>query len=378
MTSVWTKDHISTITEQPYTAVPVITADNVKPLAEGLVFWDMWPVQLSDGSIAQINDGALWMLLSAPDRGDPALRHFEAKVRLMHYAGGVWRDLGPALPEMMVSYEREWAGTALLQGDVVTLFFTAAGRADIPGGYQQQLFETHGRLQDDGRITDWTFPVISVENDGAHYPVADQQSGEPGKITAFRDPAYFCDPADGQEYLIFSASVVGSASAYRGAMGIARKTASSKWELLPALIHADGVNNELERAHVVAHEGRYYAFWSTQASTFNPDGPIGPTGLYGMVANSLFGQYEPLNETGLVLANPKEEPSQTYSWHVTKELLVSSFIDHWGLKGRSLTGNPSLVADSFGGTAAPFLRIALTGNQSQLAVTCDNDKLAHG
>jgi levansucrase len=129
----------------------------------------------------------------------------------------------------------------------------------------------------------------------------------------------------------------------------------------------------MERAHMIFKDGRYYLFWVTQASTFNPEGPIGPTGLYGMVADSLFGDYQPLNGTGLVLANPKEEPSQTYSWHVTKELLVSSFVDHWGLAGRSLADNPELVAKSFGGTPAPFLKIVLDDNR---AILCD--RRAHG
>ena len=81
-----------------------------------------------------------------------------------------------------------------------------------------------------------------------------------------------------------------------------------------------------------------------------------------MVSDQLFGDYEPLNGSGLVLANPREEPLQTYSWHVTKELLVSSFVDHWGLKGRSIANNPELAAESFGGTPAPFIKLVLDGN----------------
>lgn len=306
------------------------------------------------------------MALAAPDRSDPGLRHFEARIRLLHLQGEQWRDLGWALPDTDYAFEREWAGTALLKGQTVSLFFTAAGRADHPGGYQQRLFEAHGTLQPDGHIADWSDLSESVSNSGDYYELADQQEGEPGKITAFRDPAYFCDPADGQEYLLFTASLAGSPSKYNGAVGIARRSGDDGWELLPPLLHADGVNNELERAHMVARDGRYYLFWVTQAGTFDPAGPVGPTGLYGMVSNQLFGDYEPINGSGLILANPREEPSQTYSWHVTKELLVSSFVDHWGLKGRSLADNPELAAASFGGTPAPFVRLALDGNRASL------------
>jgi levansucrase len=51
---------------------------------------------------------------------------------------------------------------------------------------------------------------------------------------------------------------------------------------------------------------------------------------------------------------------------VTKELLVSSFVDHWGLKGRSLANDPQLAAESFGGTPAPFVRLVLDDNRASL------------
>lgn len=366
MTSAWTHKHVLRIAEQDFDTVDVITGHHAAPLLPGIVLWDMWPVQTTDGRIAKIAGGSLWMALAAPDRSNPALRHFEARIRLLHLQEERWRDLGWALPNTDYAFEREWAGTALLKDGIVSLFFTAAGVAANPGGYQQRLFETHGTLQADGQISDWGPLRESVANNGVHYHVADQQEGEPGKIKAFRDPAYFCDPADGKEYLLFTGSLAGATSNYNGAIGIARRSANGGWELLPPLLHADGVNNELERAHMLSKDGRYYVFWVTQAATFNPAGPIGPTGLYGMVSDSLFGDYEPLNGSGLILANPPEEPTQTYSWHVTAELLVSSFVDHWGLKGRSLANNPRLAAESFGGTPAPFVKLLLEGNRAGL------------
>lgn len=371
MTSAWTDDHIAGIANQDYSVVPIITADQSKSIIENIMLWDMWPVQLCDGTIANIAGGSLWMALSATDHGDPARRHFEAKIRLLHLVGNQWTDLGPALPDQMSSYEREWAGTALLKDDRVTLFFTAAGNVDAPRGYQQRLFETSGTLQSNGRITHWSTPIESVVHSGDDYEFANQQDGQPGKIIAFRDPAYFCDPADGHEYLLFSASLAQSKSDYNGAIGIAKRDDSGAWQLLPPLVHADGVNNEMERAHIIVKDGLYYLFWVTQSTTFNPRGGAGPTGLYGMVANSLFGQYRPLNGTGLVIANPPEEPMQCYSWNVTAELLVSSFIDHWGLKGRKLEGNDALIASSFAGTPAPFLYLSLDDDKAMLCDAID-------
>lgn len=366
LTSAWTHEHVARIAEQDYATAHLVSRGHSRRLLPETILWDMWPIQLPDGSVAVINEGSVWMALAAPDRSNPGLRHFEARIRLLHLKNDQWRDLGWALPHTDYPFEREWAGTALLKDGIVSLFFTAAGCAGNPGGYQQRLFETQGVLSTDGHIANWSPLKESVCNNGEFYEVADQQEGEPGKIKAFRDPAFFCDPADGREYLLFTASMAGAKSDYNGAVGIARRSGEHNWGLLPPLLHAEGVNNELERAHMVFNDGRYYLFWVTQASTFDPNGTAGPTGLYGMVSDQLFGDYEPLNQSGLVLANPPEEPMQTYSWHVTRELLVSSFVDHWGLKGRSLANNPELAAESFGGTPAPFIKLVLDGNLASM------------
>ena len=88
-----------------------------------------------------------------------------------------------------------------------------------------------------------------------------------------------------------------------------------------------------------------------------------------MVADSLFGEYRPLNGSGLVLANPDAEPSQTYSWSVTADLVVSSFVDFWGLDGRPIPADPAQAASRFGGVPAPLLRLQIEGDQCRLAET---------
>ncbi|OYV65938.1 MAG: hypothetical protein B7X09_04355 [Acidiphilium sp. 21-66-27] len=139
-----------------------------------------------------------------------------------------------------------------------------------------------------------------------------------------------------------------------------------RWTLLDPLITADGVCNELERPHAVSYRGQYYVFWSTQATVFEQGGPVGPTGLYGMVAPSLFGPYRPINGSGLVLANPPSEPTQAYSWWVMGDLSVTSFVDYWGLRGRMPATNPELARSQFGGVPAPFLQLRLDGDRAWL------------
>lgn len=254
----------------------------------------------------------------------------------------------------------------MVDDELLHLYFTGAGVPTSPNGYQQRLFEAHAPLSDKDLPSNWSRPQLLIDGISADYMAADAHSGEPGKIKAFRDPAYFRDPADGAEYLTFTASLAGSASDYNGAVGLAGRDAGG-WKLLSPLIHADGVNNELERAHLVFHKGRYYVFWVTQRQTFAPGLHHAPTGLYGMVADTLYGEYRPLNRSGLVLANPDEEPFQTYSWFVSAGLQVSSFVDLWALSGKTAPTAASDAAHHFGGVPAPLLQLVVDGDHCTLA-----------
>lgn len=352
MTTAWSAADIRRIDLSGTARVPIIERPDRSGLARDRLYWDMWPVQQAGGRKARIAGRELWMALTAPDRGDAALRHFEARIHWLERREGEWHDLGPVLPEFAVPYEREWAGSALADERGVTLYLTGAGTAARPGGYQQHLFESQATFGPDGMPQDWTQPRPSLAQPGRWYMPADAHEGAAGQIKAMRDPAHFRDPADGAEHLIFTASLAGSDSAFNGAVGIARRD-GDQWHPLPPLVHADRVNNELERAHVVFHAGRYYLFWVTQRATFAPELRHAPTGLYGMVADALRGEYRPLNGSGLVLANPDAAPSQGYSWFVSAELEVSSFVDEPGSR--------------FGGVPAPLLRLEIDGDRCTLA-----------
>ena len=72
-----------------------------------------------------------------------------------------------------------------------------------------------------------------------------------------------------------------------------------------------------------------------------------------MVAETMEGPWQPLNGSGLVLANPADRPQQTYSWFVDASLTVCSFVD--------------LLPDgAFGGVPAPLLRLELDGAHAQV------------
>lgn len=355
MTSAWDAAAVARLAGSPLPELPVIGA--APGIGDGLDLWDFWPVQFADGSVAPIAGGQLWFALSAAAAGEPVERHGRARLRLLRRDASGWRDFGNALPDGFSPGSREWSGSAVVDPDLrtLTLYFTAAGRrGEAALTYEQRLFETRGRLDPDGRIDAWTPPVESVASDGVDYVVADQTEGAVGTIKAFRDPGFFRDPADGTEHLLFAASLARSTSAFNGAVGVASRTRAG-WHLQPPLIHADGLNNELERPHIVVADGLYYLFWSTQASVFAP-GIVAPTGLYGMVADRFRGPWRPLNGSGLVAANPVSAPAQAYSWLVLPDLRVTSFIDQ-----------PSPGRPGFGGRPAPEFGLRLKGDHASLA-----------
>ena len=345
--------------------LPPITAGDVTPILPGIDLWDCWPLAHEDGRNVVIDGRTLWFFLSAPVLPDPLDRHAIARIRLLSHGADGWRDLGHALPDGLNPGTREWAGSAVLADDgmTVTLFYTVAGRRDGPSSFEQRLFAAEGRLAGPG-IADWQAPREIIVADGVRYLLDRQEVADPvpGTIKAFRDPAWFRDPVTGQAHIVFTASAAWSDDPHNGVIGIAT-CEGDRWVPGDPLIAAIGVNNELERACLVHRAGRYYLFWSTQRHTFGPHAVAGPNGLYGMVADTLAGPWRPINGNGLVVANPLDEPTQSYSWWITGEDEVWSFIDYWGMAGRTLADHPELVRSQFGGTPAPVFRLRYDGDR---------------
>lgn len=373
-TSIWSPRHVAAIAHN-LPQSPVITADDVKLFLPDFDLWDVWPLQLESGAIAEIAGGQLWMILSAPRLADPALRHDVARTRLLHKSPQGWRDCGLLFPDGLNPGSREWSGSARYDPATrrVIAYFTAAGRAgEAASTYEQRLFQTTGQLDltaDGPRIVSWQGARELVQNDGTFYHDMSKDAGTPGNIRGFRDPYWLRDPSDGKAYLLFTGSLARSSSKYSGVIGLAVSRdadGDAGFELLPPIISADGLANELERPHLLILDGSYYVFWSSQQSIFAPTGPAVPTGLYGMVAPALKGPYRPLNGTGLVLCNPVSEPKQAYCWQVLPNLEVISFVDHWGLGGRDPATDMVLNRAQFGGTIAPIVKLSITGDTTRV------------
>ncbi len=377
--SLWLREHIAAIAIDSNNAAPVLHSSQVSPAIAGLDLWDIWPIQNEDGSVADIAGGSLWMILSAPRSDDPDMRHSVARIRLLQRIGTEWVDCGEVFPDGCTPGSREWSGSAFIapNSSVVHCYFTAAGRrGDSSNDFEQRLFHSRGELSllaEQPRIANWSKPALVVENDGTYYVDLTKDQGQPGLIRGFRDPFWFCDPADGRSYILFTGSVDDAATKYSGVVGIAASNGGGAFEgfdLLPPLISAVGVANELERPHLMVRDGLYYLFWSSQSSIFAPDAPKAPSGLYGMVADRLLGTYRPLNGTGLVVANPPAEPYQAYCWQVTEaqdgKLEIVSFVDYWDLGGKPKPIAAQEKRKHFGGTIAPSVFLEIEGDQTKL------------
>ncbi len=374
--SIWMADDLAKIADAPIPETEVIGRAGVVPILPGFMLWDIWPIQSDNGALAHVAGGTLWVILSAARSDDPNTRHDVARLRLFHRTGDTWLDCGLLLPDGFSPGSREWSGSTRLDSETgrVTLWFTAAGRREGGTQFEQRLFVATGQINVENglpKVTQWSNLEEALPNDGSLYADTAIAPSIPGRIKGFRDPFWFRDPSDGSGYLLFTGSQAthASTSDYDGVIGIARAGDADGYGAfapLSPIIDASGVSNELELPHVIMQDGLYYLFWCTQRGVFAPDVLAGPTGLYGMVAPSLFGPYEPLNGTGLVLANPAVEPLQAYGWRVLPSLDVISFVDMWGLQGRDPASHPDLMASQFGGTIAPMSKIELNGNQARI------------
>lgn len=367
----WLPQHVAAIGAQVHHPAPVFARTAVPDILPDHDVWDHWPILGEDGSLAEVAGGLLVIALTAEKAPDPEERHQVAQMRLFHLAGSKWRDLGPLLPPAFSPGTREWAGSATLSvtGDRLRLFFTAAGQpGDVAPSFTQRLFESEVDVQlnaPEPALSDWLPSRESVAADGVIYQTDMVGGGAVGTIKAFRDPFFFSAP-DGHEYLLFTASDPKVASAWNGLIGLARRNATG-WQLLAPLVRADDLNNELERPHVIEHDGMVYLFWSTQETVFNTNGPQGPTGLYGIVADHWGGTWRPLNGTGLVFSNPPNAPFQAYSFQVLPDLSVWSFADMPETPVFPVGAEQRRAA--FVGGPAPVLHLRLDRDEAGLIVS---------
>lgn len=408
----WTPEDIEDLSIDESNSIPVID----QTLAQNRVFedywaWDWWPVRTRSGEVAEIDGYQIAIALTAPADILPGKRHDIATHRygLSSDGGQTWELGGEVFGSEDPLGSRQWAGSAMYDEDQNKLyaFYTIAGETGDPveeaaasqepdeesepgpsGGpirpgisYRQQMGLATADVVtgDDGvGFENWTdHEVLFSGNDTDLYAATEGTAGGAGSIDAFRDPWLYQDPDTGEEYVLFTATMPRAECDGDGVVGIARATSDDlrSFEILPPLLDGHCVNNELERPHIIDRNGETYLLFTTHAHTFR-DGTSGPEGYYGFVAPDLFGPYEPLNGTGLVLANPDNQPYQAYSWMGLPNGLVTSFFQYFDLPDGvelSYVGSqqPEFQLEHFGGTFAPTLALEFDGATTNLVEELD-------
>jgi levansucrase len=373
-TAAWTRAQALKVVSDPTNTKPRIPA-NFPIMSNQVWVWDTWPLSNLNMQPISYKGWNVIFSLTAPRSVPFGDRHWYARIGFFYARDGKsWKYGGDVFPAGTSFGSREWAGSAVLAGDQVNMFYTASGVDNPthvdPSDALQRLATTSGRIHADANsvwFTGFRNHKIIAEADGKLYQTLDQSKAGP-IIYAFRDPFVFRNPDDGQVYLLFEGNTAGVAGQltcgahelgpvppghtvpadaryYTGNIGLARATTTSlrSWKLLPPLLSANCVNQQTERPHLVVKNGKYYLFTISHKFTFAP-GLTGPDGLYGFEGDSLRSDYKPLNASALVLGNPAEAPVQQYSEFTMPNWLVESFID-------------TLPPNIFGGTLAPTLRL---------------------
>jgi levansucrase len=409
--TLWPPYTIADIEREDFNTLPELSFDD-DPIAEQFWFWDFWPLRNPDGSVAVVDGRVIILGLSAPRAGNvPFDRHRLATWRYFFSSPTGWVDGGRVFPEGTALGDRQWAGSAVLFPDTgeVRFFYSALGQAEaLPPGVdsptnagdpfedvsrtgptiaRQLIAETSATLVSDAdgiRFVDFGTHEIILDADGEFYATA-ELARDTGALYVFRDPWYFEDPETELTFLLFSGAAGFQTGPKSGVVGVAVFDESvEEWRLLAPLLAAMDTNSQLERPHFVYRDGRYYLFFSSHEFTFAElrSGPgftiedpndVGPEGLYGFVADNLWGHYRPLNDGGLVAGNPESAPLQLYSFTVLPGGAVTSFVNYFGLGTVTLEEIPQqseeFQREQFGGTPAEPFFLALDQAAADLDVT---------
>lgn len=395
-TSRWTRaDALKVNENDPTTKQPLVPID-FPVMDDKLFIWDTMPLRTLDGTIVSVNGFSVIFTLTAdrnPElfldekgkydiKADWEDRHGRARICFWYSKTGKdWIFGGRVMQEGVSPTTREWAGTPILLNDRgdIDLYYTCISPCAT-------ICKVRGRIttkNDKVQLLDFDEVKPLFSADGVYY-----QDESQNPYWNFRDPSPFVDPKDGKLYMVFEGNVAGERGDHKvtkkqcgilpyghkdvgnsryqvGCIGLARALDpdGEQWEILPPLVTAVGVNDQLERPHFVFKRGRYYLFTISHKYTY-ADGLTGSDGVYGFTSRSLTGLYKPMNSSGLVLGNPPSQPFQTYSHYVMPNGLVTSFIDSVPCNPLIKLADGTFMHYRIGGTLAPTVKIELKDDKS--------------
>lgn len=396
----WTQEDVSKINLNENNTAPTFSKNELEKITSDYYIWDTWPLQDQNGHPAVVNGYKIIFALSVPNNVLPGKRHDTAKISYFYAKDGKsWEFGGLLFNDGNELGSRQWAGSSIIDKDgKVHIFYTATGRnKEEHLTYEQRIATATATIETTNftvSFTNWSDHKIILEPDGKYYQTKEQSSQE-GSY-AFRDPYFFQDPKSGENYLLFEANSAGTleertseleyigsnsfrqnqevpdnSKEFNGSIGIAKASKGdlTKFEVLPPLLEANYVNEELERPSIIVKGNNYYLFTKTHPEKFATN-LSAPEGLYGFMSKTLIGGYKPLNESGLVIANPTDNPYQAYSWMVMPNGTVISFVNYVHVDGKDIYQIGDQPAEyqmeHFGGMLAPSLKISITGDVTNI------------
>ncbi|KRM17302.1 levansucrase [Ligilactobacillus hayakitensis DSM 18933 = JCM 14209] len=364
----------------PYTKAKAVVnmpaMQNVKDAKTGeianLEIWDSWPVQDARTGLVQNWNGYQLVVAMAgePHKSDDHLYLLYSKYGDNDFNN--WKVAGSIFGYGLPAGTGHWSGSATVNSDgSVQLFYTNVTWTNNTN-YQRLATLTMNLGIDGDRVY-----IKNTENDhelfngdGYYYQNFQQWLDDKSGVDNFqlRDPHIFED-ADGSRYLVFE-SATGSidyqgenqvynwdnyggtakdnlqriitlsnknkslklASVANGVLGLIKLDNNEKnpsvAKVYRPLVSALSVSDELERPVIFDINGKYYLFTATRLNrTFDVDSnnevkaAIGDNvGMLGYVADSIDGEFKPLNGDGLVLATQVSANSRTatYSYFAVK------------------------------------------------------------
>ena len=395
-TSVWTiADALKVKTDDLTTSMPLISYD-FPTMDESIMVWDSGALRNIHGLTVTFKGWyVMWSLVAnkvdLTNKNIYTEWHNRNNVAYIGYwyskDGVEWKFGGRLLNKSADLRPWEWSGGLVMREgkeNIVDMFYTS-----VSGEPSESVVSvSSGKIladKDGVWFEGFDKTTEMFQADGVHYANINED-----QYFDFRDPHPFINPNDGQVYCLFEGNVAGMRGSFSltdketgilppnysvdpgakygaAAIGIAKLKSSyadgdfSEWEMLPPLVTALGVNDQTERPHIVFKDGYTYLFTISHHSTYSGN-LQGPDGVYGFVSkDGLFGNYKPMNSSGLVLGNHSSQPYGTYSHFVDMEGYVQSFIDTIPASGQDYQ-NPSEYR--IGGTLAPTVKIELKEDRS--------------
>ncbi|WP_173917567.1 glycoside hydrolase family 68 protein [Halobacillus sp. Marseille-Q1614] len=357
--------------------------------------WDTWPLQNADGTVAEYNGyHILFGLAGDPDNPNDTFIYMfykdadDKSIDDWKNAGRVFDedDKYKANDKYLKDQSEEWSGSATFTSDgEIRLFYTNRTEFNTEKElYGKQTLTTaqvnvsepkNGTLNVDG-VED--HKSIFEGGDGSVYQNVQQAFGG-GDINwnenhTFRDPHYIEE--NGRKYLVFEANT-GTDFGYSGEKSLYNKAyygnseeyfqeekanllESPKREfaelangaigiieinddytlkkVMDPLVASNTVTDEIERPNIFKKDGKWYLFTSARGSKMTIDG-IDDEDIYllGYVANSLTGEFKPMNKTGIVLHHDLDPYDVTWNYahyaipqENSDEVVVTSYMTNRG------------------------------------------------